>query len=210
VGYWGEYPDEYCGECRGNRAGGLSARGRDGVGDGAGGPTVGILELLPSLMGTGGLDIKGGTLKTGGVSNYSGAVTLEQGDMEVTGGTEALGTGPLSVAGPFGSAWSPPTIDVSAISGATLANEVTLQKGAELDVTGKLTLVKKMLLDQESTIETQEAQDNITVQGQVGGSGHVEGGRARHDRVHGGLRLRGRTVGCIGGNIGGISWDWCR
>jgi len=161
--------------------------------------------LLSGLSGTGGLDLKAGAMKTWGASGYSGSVTLEQALVKVLGtanGTSSLGTGPVGVASPTGGGtWTSPVIDASAVpGGVTLDNDVTIQDGADVEMQGLMTLIGKLLLDQQGAIKTKGTTDKVTVEGEVGGAGTLTVGGSGTTAFLGGV-----IPGGGGGVLGRVS-----
>jgi len=131
----------------------------------------GIMLITSDLNGSGGLDLKAGTVQSAGCPGYDGNVTLEQTEVDVTGATDPLGTGDVNVTTP-GSGATTPIIDATAVSGgATLDNDFTFQSAAKFIAKGVMNLVgTDILTGIANEIQIQQA-GIVILKGELEGNG---------------------------------------
>jgi hypothetical protein len=151
----------------------------------------GTLNILSTLQGTGGIDLRAGTIQAGGTAGYTGTVLLEQqspnlftgiGGISVPGATitltsssSPLGMGPIALAAPvagLSTTSNSPTIDASgAPGGAVLNNPLNVQPGAVLTTAGTMNFSGLVTLVGASGFVTTNASDQLTFSAGVQGIG---------------------------------------
>ena len=136
------------------------------------------LHLLRSLEGTGGIDMRGGTLQSDGLPFYSGTVTLEAGspspDVVLLSGAAPLGTGPLAMATPRNASLNPPLIDASGLpQGVILNNPLNVQPGAVLNIAGLVNFSGVITVVSAVGFAASDATDQLTFSGTLQGVGSI-------------------------------------
>jgi hypothetical protein len=140
----------------------------------------GTIKLLPSLLGTGGIDMQAGTLVSSGAGSYGGTIALEQTaldstavTLQLTPGTNVLGVGTLSVASPPTAGGTAPKI-VNTTGNTTeldLANAVTFDTSGGLQVSGTVSFDGAITVNFTNNIDTSAKSDIVDFTGTIGGSG---------------------------------------
>jgi hypothetical protein len=157
--------------------------------------TNATIHLLRNLSGTGGIDMRAGTLQSDGLPFYSGTITVEQQypnptavglglnlalpdpDIVLTSGAAELGTGTVVLASPVAGAnpaFMPPLLDAGGLAGGvTLSNPVSAQPGATLTISGAVTFSGVTTVVGQSNYVTTSAGDHLNFSGSIQGLGTI-------------------------------------
>ena len=170
------------------------------------------VQLLPAFSGTGNVTVNGGTLKAGGIADYTGKIILTAGTIDVNAEKLAFGGfgAALAVDLPAGKTGKL----VVSPAGATLGNNLTLDGAGKLNIVGNVSFTGTVTLPQNNGEIDPATGTNVTLSGElignltVGGAGAVLlGGKFNVGFVTvvapGTVKLLGTLNGAGGVNVNG-------